>query len=379
MTGGTSTRLSAPSTAPAARVRAAAAITISPGEADGSLLSIAHSPPIMFVVPTVTAGDRHRRPTARRRAPPPGEENVPIHNWMHGLDQKRKLVDLCLPGSHDAGVYRDEAAGVKPGSSARCQYSNIWKQARDGARVFDIRVFLRTTGVLKKRRTPTMGHFFKEAKDGYGGEYGGTLISALEDAASFVQTFPSEFLIFRIGHTKCTSNVADVLREFRTRTDSKTHKMKFAQVIHRGASGNLADLQVWQLRGKLLLVFDKDFHSPNFSTDEGYYPYCKHPNIPQCGLSFCGSYRGALGTRLALKAKDQGNWSAEGSVEVAKGALAEHQKHGGKDHLLWVYWQETGGDVMQNTAAKGGMHGRLDAFLSDLRNPNSPRPNVIGH
>jgi hypothetical protein len=67
---------------------------------------------------------------------------------MHGLKGTRKLVELCLPGSHDAGVYRDLNAGVNPGSSTRCQYSNIWEQAMNGSRVFDIRCFLRTTGVI---------------------------------------------------------------------------------------------------------------------------------------------------------------------------------------------------------------------------------------
>ena len=308
---------------------------------------------------------------------------MPIHNWMLGLDQKRKLVDLCLPGSHDAGVYKDKQADVKPGSSARCQYSNIWHQAMHGSRVFDIRVFARSTGGVFKKKTvtPTMGHFFKEKKDGYMGEYGGTLTSALEHAASFLLCFPSEFLVFRIGHTKCTTNVAGVLREFRTKTDPTSHKMKNAQVIHRGHSGNLADLEVWQLRGKLLLVFDKDFHSPNFSTGEGYYPYYKHPVVQPGGLSFCGKYSGALGTALAVKDKNKGNWSAQGSAATASTALTQHQLHGGRDHLLWVYWQETGGNVQKNTTARGGMHSQLDAFLSDVRDPSKglPMPNVIGH
>lgn len=306
---------------------------------------------------------------------------MPIHNWMSGLDSKRKLVELCLPGSHDAGVYRDQKAGVNPGSSTRCQYSNIWQQAMHGSRVFDVRCFLRTTGVFQKKKTPTMGHFFKEGKDGYLGEYGGTLLSALEDAATFLNVYPTEFLIFRIGHTKCTGNIAEALQQFRKTTDPITHRLPYASVIHRGATGNLADLEVWQLRGKLLLVFDKEFNSPNFSTDDGYYPYCKYPSIAQTGLTFCGKYSGGVGTSLALKSKNKGNWSAEGSVNITNAACEEHRKHGGRDHLLWVYWQETGGDVLKNTTATQGMHARLDKFLSDIRDPknNLPKPNVIGH
>jgi hypothetical protein len=306
---------------------------------------------------------------------------MPTYDWMSGLKGTRKLVELCLPGSHDAGVYRDSNAGVKPGSSARCQYSNIWQQAIHGSRVFDVRCFLRTTGAFKKKKTPTMGHFFKEAKDGYLGEYGGTLMSALENAATFVKAYPTEFLIFRIGHTKCTGSVAKALQQFRNTTDPVTYKMPYASVIHRGASGNLADLEVNQLRGKLLLVFDKDFNSPNFSTDDGYYPYYKYPSTAQTGLTFCGKYSGGVGTSLALKSKNKGNWSAEGSAKITNAACEEHQKHGGGDHLLWIYWQETGGNVEKNTTAKQGMHARLDQFLSDIRDPknNLPMPNVIGH
>ena len=167
------------------------------------------------------------------------------------------------------------------------------------------------------------------------------------------------------------------MQQFRQRTDPITHKMPYASVIHRGATGNLADLEVSHLRGKLLLVFDKEFNSPNFSTDDGYYPYTKYPSIAQTGLTFCGKYSGGVGTSLALKSKNKGNWSAEGSTMIANVACEEHQKHGGGDHLLWVYWQETGGDVLKNTTASQGMHARLDKFLSSIRDQknNLPRPN----
>jgi hypothetical protein len=296
-----------------------------------------------------------------------------LQNWMSYLDDSRTLIDLCLPGSHDAGVYRDQNAGANPGSKTCCQASDIWKQALAGSRVFDVRCFLRTTGVFKKTETPTMGHFFKEGKDGYLGDYGGTLISALEDASMFLTNNKTEFLIFRIGHTKCTGNVAEALEEFR--------KAKGQSVIHTGATGNLAELEVRDLRGKLILVFDKEFNS-NFDpkNEAGYYPYYKYPSIGQTGLTFCGKYSGGLGTALAPKSKNKGNWSAEGAVKIAHSACEAHKNHAGS-HLLWVYWQETGGDVLKNTTAEQGMHARLDQFLFDIREPNSkiPKPNVIGH
>ena len=107
-----------------------------------------------------------------------------LNTWMSGLNNARTLNELCLPASHDAGVYEDKDNGVKPGPSTQCQFSTIFNQALTGSRVFDIRCFLRTTGIINKTKTPTMGHFFKEGKDGYFGDYGGTLMAALDDAAT---------------------------------------------------------------------------------------------------------------------------------------------------------------------------------------------------
>lgn len=354
-----------------------------------------------------------------------------LYNWMSGLNDERKLVELCLPGSHDAGVYRDLDAHVTPGPRARCQYSRIFAQAMAGARVFDVRVFLRT--IRKRQTTPTMGHFFKEYKDGYVGEYGGTLMSALEDAADFLRISPSEFLIFRIGHTKCTGSVNDALKQFRETTIKPeweearypkalkappvpvlpprgtaaapsnsfpwrppggtdapekdwevrhpSGRKPYADVVFRGTDCNLASLQVKRLRGHLLLVYDKEFGN-NLDSDEGYYPYLKYPDIPNVGLSFCGRYSGGLPKAVKIKGQDKGNWSADGAVRLANGAWEAHTEHG-PDHLLWVYWQQTGGEVEQKV---GDMHGRLDEFLDHIKAWNSKvddtkkkLPNVIGH
>ena len=289
-----------------------------------------------------------------------------LHDWMSGLKDDRKLVQLCLPGSHDAGVYTDEARKLTPGDMGRCQHENIGKQADWGSRVFDIRCFM-------DGKTPKMGHFFADKAPL--GDWGGTLESALDDAVLFLTSFPSEFLIFRIGHTKCTKEVAEVLKAM----DPKTHKMKYANFILKGARGNLADLQVKDLRRRLLLVFGEEFHS-DFKVDDGYYPYVKYPNISQNGLSFCGMYSGELKNAAKTFKKDRGNRSPEGAVEIGMKASEGHKTHP-PDHLFWVYWQQTGGDVKKNTTDSKGMQGRLGNFLHNFKDPNRKLrlPNVIGH
>jgi hypothetical protein len=330
-----------------------------------------------------------------------------IHKWMQGLAPNRKLLELCLPGSHDAGVYFDVRPPyiimkdpkeppfdrwgrrqVRPGSMARCQYANIWEQAMCGSRVFDIRVFLEKVNFNNTdgyREIPTMGHFFLETTHGHLGEFGGTLNSALDHAASFLAQQPSEFLIFRIGHTVCTKEVVEVLEQFR--------KGPKGTVIHAGAEVNLADLEYQQLKGKLLLVFDNLFmslahdgwaggpknpFSSRFSNVYGYYPYDKYPNIPLIGLSFCGEYSGDVTDQPS----GRGNWSAESAEGLAHVGRKEHEKHrGNSNHLLWVYWQQTGGDIWWNTTKDpNGMHARLQKFLNVVsRDPKLAMPNVIGH
>jgi hypothetical protein len=340
-----------------------------------------------------------------------------IHNWMKELKPHRTLFELCLPGSHDAGVYRDlRPQGhkeVNPGAKARCQDENIWEQAMRGSRVFDIRVFLAPdwSGIKKEtpRQIPTMGHFFSETIHGRGGDYGGTLMSALRDAARFLKENNSEFLIFRIGHTQCTKEVTDVLQAFRKDDKYKDENDDYADhrktVIHIGAKVNLASLSYQELRGKLVLVFDEKFRTlaakqakEDGSRDPfdsrnmavyGYYPYDKYPDIPQIGLSFCGKYAGGVGDLAAFWKEERGNWTAASAGRLAHRACKEHQGYHGNsekpladraDHLLWVYWQETGGNILENTKSPQGMHARLGTFLKDISTKGElAMPNVIGH
>jgi hypothetical protein len=310
---------------------------------------------------------------------------VKIQYWMQALQESRKLVDLCLPGSHDAGVYRDERKDVTPGDSARCQYENIGEQASCGSRVFDIRCFLRTAGLINRTKTPTMGHFFADKAPL--GDYGGALASALEDALNFVKIYPSEFLIFRIGHTECLEEVGQVLEVFYNKPDDKG-MLSNSKRFYRAGPGNLAHVEVSQLRGKLVILCDnEELDSSHFQPGNGYCLYEKYPpSTPSTSaqIRFCGKYTGDLKTAAKTFKKDKGNWSSEGAVQNAVEACQTHKGHP-SDHLFWIYWQETGGNVLKNTTDAQGMHNRLDNFLSAVRaskkDPQNtiPLPNIIGH
>src|SRR5207237_7428842 len=61
-------------------------------------------------------------------------------------------------------------------------------------------------------------------------------------------------------------------------------------------------------------------------------------------------------------------------------AAEEHQSHG-LDHLCFMYWQLTGGNIEANTQGPTGPHEMLDQFIWDLwkKGPDSKLPNVISH
>ena len=177
----------------------------------------------------------------------------------------------------------------------------------------------------------------------------------------FFSRVTTEFLIFRIGHTKCTGKVAEALE------DSGKDEGNKSDLIHTGATGNLADLEVRDLRGKLVLVFDKEFNS-NFESEKRnrVLPVLQVSVNRPTGLTFCGRYSGGLGTR-SLPRQEQGELVGGGRGRFARGVRGAQEPSG--SHLLWVYWQETGGDVLKNTTAAQGMHTRLDEFLFDIRDP----------
>jgi hypothetical protein len=179
------------------------------------------------------------------------------------------------------------------------------------------------------------------------------------------------------------ADVAQVLEAFYNSPDGNGN-LTNSKLFYRIGKGNLAAVEVNQLRGKLVLLCDnEELNSSHFKPGDGYCLYEKYSPTPpstSAQIRFCGKYTGDLKTKAKTSKKDNGNWSPEGAVKNAEEACQEHKNHP-SDHLFWVYWQQTGGNVRENTTAAEGMHNRLDNFLSTIRASNKtlPLPNVIGH
>src|SRR5690606_34808791 len=132
---------------------------------------------------------------------------------------------------------------------------------------------------------------------------------------------------------------------------------------------NVATCTLDELRGKVVMVFATEFHH-GFSPKDGYLPMYKYeassPTVS--GLCFCGTYKSKKDMKDVLK--------------VAQKAADDHKGHR-KDHLHWVYWQQTGGNVSSNTKSKDGAHAKLGDFIKEIKSKidkdNWTLPNVIGH
>lgn len=304
-------------------------------------------------------------------------------NWLGDVPGTRLLHEICIPGSHDAGVYGDSIDTRKsPASWARCQTGNIFEQATAGSRMFDCRVFLKKVGGTM---TPTMGHFFSEKtkgsfgkkhETGRGGAYGGSLLNCIYDAIRFVKQHDTEFLILRFSHTYCPTEVGTALNTFLALGDNLRY-------IYTG-NNNIAQERLSSLRGKVIMVFASEFHA-GFSAVDGYLPFYKHvPDVTTAGgLCTCGIYKGSSDMKKVHGSAEQG--------------LDDHAQHGGDDHLSFVYWQQTmkPGDIKKATtekaskgvlgvgSSKGGAHAQLGGFCDEIRNKVAAGdwklPNVISH
>lgn len=320
-------------------------------------------------------------------------------NWLADVDGSKFLYQLTLPGSHDAGVYSDTATQkdikvVTPfvgAGQVRCQSLSILNQAVAGSRFFDCRVYLRSFPLKKvingkmttEQKVPTLGHFFKDTKEGMGGGYGGSLATVIYDAIGFVREHPTEFIILRFSHTKCTDEVADMLEQV---YDSNGN----GQYIFNG-DVNIAQTRVRDLRGKVVMVFDSKFNKQRLQSVQVKKTLQSLRSVEYKA----GRGLGSKGMQLFTKYEDGkavsnglctcGGFASSSKMDKVYNksieATKKHLSHP-NDHLCFVYWQLTGGNVETNTKATSGTHAKLDGFLQEvLQNAmaSGNLPNVISH
>lgn len=121
--------------------------------------------------------------------------------------QNRNINDLVFAGTHDAGI--NTGSG-----NEKTQTLDIGGQAAAGARIFDLRIAVRSSGlkgsgVLKAYHGPGM-HKVVGGNQLMAGTWGDGLQGMLQDARRFVSTKSSEFLFLKFDHCKNWNKIADM-------------------------------------------------------------------------------------------------------------------------------------------------------------------------
>lgn len=254
-------------------------------------------------------------------------------DWMAQY-QDRKLGDLHLPGSHDAGTtkqYIDKTAAGTDSNSAT-QNLTIPDQLVAGTRFFDLRLATHKKQVVAHHTTFGQGAYSSMPVD-----------DVLAAAAKFCKSHPTEVVIFRISHTSASTDAHQIA------------KLSGRGALHKG-TGNLCEKTLAQIVGDgggLVCIFDEEKFGSAISQREGIHGFAKYSkkSANGQGISTCGCY---TGTHQLHQVVSNG----------LKGQYEHNENHVDRHKHLWqVYWQKTYVNPVSTTGIEKGTK-RQDAYYS---------------
>jgi len=141
----------------------------------------------------ILAGDESRGYWTSRSPP------VAWMNSMLDVIGKKRLKQICMPGSHDAGMDRIDGSTIGVNEkNTKTQRLNIYDQLKMGSRYFDIRPVLGNGGRF------LTGHYSNVAGVGFGGN-GISIDDMIAQVNSFTADNP-ELVILYLSHSLDTDN-----------------------------------------------------------------------------------------------------------------------------------------------------------------------------
>lgn len=190
--------------------------------------------------------------------------NIDTSNWMTLLDDSLSLKQICIPGSHDAGMYSanipveinspfvqgpvkqaiDGAVTLFAKGLAQTQHKNIYEQLKSGVRYFDIRAKL----------------YQNEFYIYHGPAYGPMLKTVLADINKFREEAKGETIILNFSHFERFDSSVDAKFVDELAASFKTEYL-FDVEKHKNAAGvynhsQLFDFPLSELRGKIILLIE---------------------------------------------------------------------------------------------------------------------------
>jgi hypothetical protein len=172
-------------------------------------------------------------------------------NWMKDVQSTTKLSQIVMPGSHDAGMYTTShcAPPLVASKLSKTQGESVHRQLALGSRYFDIRVDYDHGKLVTYHRNKQWGC------------NGGDLQTVLDDARSFLKSHPSEAAILKFSHIRNDSGKS--AGDTKERINNLINEYSNFTYKNSSPNVNLADIELGDVRGKMILIFDySDFISP---------------------------------------------------------------------------------------------------------------------
>ncbi|MCJ8292686.1 MAG: hypothetical protein HRT58_22555 [Crocinitomicaceae bacterium] len=195
-------------------------------------------------------------------------------NWMGGnwgLIKDKVLSKICIPGSHDSGIYKlTYHTEFSDSHNTVTQYYSIGKQVNQGIREFDVRPALSEGNFWT-------AHYSKIKVVGYQGGFGESLFDALSKIRSFfeIEENKNELIILNFSHfinwddrdsnPDLTQAQKDDLLELITQ--------QIGDYLVKAKATNLTKLTISELikLGNVIPVFPSGFGLSNEDSEKGFW------------------------------------------------------------------------------------------------------------
>lgn len=290
--------------------------------------------------------------------------SLSFHKWMNDLDDKTKINQIVIPGSHDAGMsetdHCDIGAGFNKGI-VLTQSLNIKDQLLAGARYFDIRVDYDHNELVTYHRS------------GNSGCNGQKLSTIFDQSISFIKENQSETFFLKFSHIRKNRGkeveIKERIEQFLSNISYRPYLFK-----HSDYQINLATLGLGECRGKIILLFDY----PEFiSSKESKFRYHDWTNVNS--------------TEIELNGKQFANITVYDSYsntvsldKMKEDQLRKLNEFGGlgKPYLFLLSWTLTPdigtffGGTIEELASKA--NAELENVISSfLKQPAQVFPNIV--
>lgn len=185
-------------------------------------------------------------------------------NWMSTLDRTLTLKDVCMPGSHDAGMYKTDNWIT---SLALTQNKNLNEQLHSGIRYFDLRPQYWSDNKSEDR-------FYVH----HGAATGPLLKEILSDISDFMKDHKSETVLLSFSHHKDFPEKKSGDKKYKDYLDYlkliDKHLKPYLLPTNK-FSGSITKMPLSALSGKVIPLFD--FSDDEFTINvtnaklDGYY------------------------------------------------------------------------------------------------------------